>query len=93
MEGLKPDLQIVFPGLQLLTDVVVANPLRLSAKRSTVRLAAARYAELTKGKKYNDLATRHHSVMAVAIHKGNAMAVLAWHASVTLRPSVAAWRE
>ena len=25
MDGLKPDLQIVFPGLHLLTDVVVAN--------------------------------------------------------------------
>ena len=27
------------------------------------------------------------AIVAVAIQKGNAMTVLAWHASVTLRPS------
>ena len=139
MDGLRPDLQIVFPGLHLLTDVVIANPLRagvVPGARGTARLVAARTAEQYKIKKYNTIATRHHAallpfavevcggmgdcaadlldriasagaeqfgfwshsrivqhllaVVAVAIQKGNAMTALAWHESVTLRPSTPA---
>jgi hypothetical protein len=64
--GLKPDLQIVFPGLHLLTDVVVSNPLRVGltqARRGVIRLSAARDAELTKINKYNAIAARHHSTL------------------------------
>ncbi len=61
-DGRRPDLQIVFPGQHLITDVVVSHPLAPSAIiHSAVGQtnAVAIRKEQRKRKKYNSIATKH----------------------------------
>jgi hypothetical protein len=60
-DDMRPDLQIYFPGAQLLTDVVVSHPLApayVSDSVSTTNVGAARRGQRVKHKKYAVLAER-----------------------------------
>jgi hypothetical protein len=63
-DGRRPDLQLVFPGQHLLTDVVVVHPL------SRARVGAGRIpsqwmqrAERVKQAKYSAVAAQHHATL------------------------------
>ena len=60
LSRLRPDLQIVYPGQHVLTDVAVVDPLgahaRLAPERPT---AAAKHRAAEKRKKYAAIASRH----------------------------------
>jgi hypothetical protein len=64
-DGRRPDLQIVFPGVHLLTDVVVSHPLRagVTKEQTTARLGIARRAQARKHESYAETATRHDAVL------------------------------
>ena len=49
-DGRRPDIQIVFPGVHLLTDVVVSHPLRagVTSEKNAARLGIARQARRPK---------------------------------------------
>src|ERR1700760_3589755 len=59
------DIQIVFPGVHLLTDVVVSHPLRagVTSVTNAARLGIARQAQAGKHKSYDETATRHDAVL------------------------------
>ena len=62
-DGRRPDLQIVFPGEHILTDVVVSHPLAPSyiegATAAAVRVAKS--AQEKKRKKYSKTAAHHEA--------------------------------
>jgi hypothetical protein len=58
----RPDLQIVFPGEHILTDVVVVHPLTHSKTAvSTNAIFHSRRAETAKLRKYNEVADTHQA--------------------------------
>jgi uncharacterized protein with ACT and thioredoxin-like domain len=64
-DGRRPDIQIVFPGVHLLTDVVVSHPLRagVTSEKNTARLGIARHAQAGKHKSYDETAARQDAVL------------------------------
>ena len=64
-DGRRPDIQIVFPGVHLLTDVVVSHPLRagVTSVKNASRLGVARNAQAGKHKSYDETAARHDAVL------------------------------
>jgi hypothetical protein len=135
-DGRRPDLQVVFPGQHLLTDVVVSHPLTIARVQNGAgcsTLGVARSAQRKKRKKYEETAARHEAVLfafsvetcggmapealalldrisragqehlslwshtqivqhmlcsvAIAIQKGNAMAVLGAYSAAVVRAS------
>ena len=59
---LRPDLQIVYPGQHVLTDVAVTHPLSDPGLRSAnSTLAAANHTQRQERVKYAAIATRHHA--------------------------------
>jgi hypothetical protein len=62
-DGRRPDLQIVFPGEHILTDVVVSHPLAPSyiAKAASAAARVAKYWQETKRNKYEKTAAHHEA--------------------------------
>jgi hypothetical protein len=59
---LRPDLQVVYPGQHVLTDVAVTHPLSHPGLRcANSTLAAANNLQRQKRAKYAAIATRHHA--------------------------------
>lgn len=136
-DGRRPDLQVVFPGRHVLTDVVVSHPLSSARLRRAAggSAAVAREWQQRKRKKYSETATRHEALLlpfsvetcggmapdaitlldtiseagkehlslwshaqivqhmlcsvAIAIQKGNAMAMLSAYSAAVVRASAA----
>jgi hypothetical protein len=137
-DGRRPDLQVVFPGKHILTDVVISHPLsagRLDIACGGRATAVAHAAQQKKKRKYEETAARHEAKLlifsvetcggmapdamtmldeisragqehlslwshqqivqhmlcsvAIAIQKGNAMAVLGAYSTAIVRGSAA----
>ena len=58
--GLRPDLQIVYPGRHVLSDVAVVHPLSARGRQNpAASLATAKDMESRKRRKYAAIASRH----------------------------------
>ena len=58
--GLRPDLQLVYPGRHVLTDVAVAHPLSAYGRsRPNHPTACAKSVQAAKRTKYSAIASRH----------------------------------
>jgi hypothetical protein len=63
-DGRCPDLQLVFPGRNIISDVVVVHPLapsRVKSRMSWTATGAAREAQGMKHRKYRETAAQHHA--------------------------------
>jgi hypothetical protein len=65
-DGRRPDLQVVFPGHHILTDVAVVHPLSGSQLgHAGTAVATAQYAQQKKHRKYAETANRHEAVLLI----------------------------
>ena len=63
-DGRCPDLQLVLPGRNIISDVCVTHPLSPSmvkSKRAWTTTGAARTAQTTKRRKYDETAAQHRA--------------------------------
>jgi hypothetical protein len=63
-DGRCPDLQLVLPGRNIISDVCITHPLaptKVRKRISWTTTGAARTSQTTKHRKYREVAARHHA--------------------------------